>query len=135
MNELKNEEEKGTYYDIKLKNEQNLNRIIGLSALEMARMTYKGRELEALENFEINPFFYLLLRFYSDGVPVELEKLPPLAVIHPYHSQRIKMQRGVFTVFPYYIPDAKMKKIERVTLRGQICIRTCRVFRWTWRMW
>lgn len=111
MEELKNEEESGTYYDIKAESEQNLNRIIGLSALEVERNAYKGKDMEALKNFEINPFFYLLLRYYSDGLPVNLGKLPPLAVIHPYHSQRIKLQRGVFTVFPYYIPDDKMKKV------------------------
>lgn len=115
MEELQREEKNGTYYDIKMKNEQNLNRIIGLSALEVERSAYSGREMEAFENFEINPFFYLLLRYYSDGIPVELGKLPPLAVVHPYHSQRIKMQKGVFTVFPYYIPDEKMKQIKEKT--------------------
>lgn len=113
--ELKKEENSGIYYDIKDAKEQNLNRIVGLSALEMEREAYKGRELEAVENFEINPFFYLLLRYYSDGLPVELGKLPPLAVIHPYHSQRIRTQKGVFTVFPYYIPDKSMEDIKAVT--------------------
>ena len=115
IEELNKEEEKGTYYNINMKKEQNLNRIIGLSALEMEREAYRGREIEAVENFEINPFFYLLLRYYSDGVPVDLGKLPPLAVIHPYHSQRIRMQKGVFTVFPYYIPDESMNTIEKKT--------------------
>lgn len=113
--ELKSERKRGTYYDIKGVQEQNVNRIIGLSALEVARNAYKGREMEALKNFEINPFFYLLLRYYSDGVPVYLGELPPLATIHPYHSERIKMQKGVFTVFPYYIPDKKMEKIKERT--------------------
>lgn len=117
IQELGKEEKNGTYYDIRIEKEQNLNRIIGLSALEMEREAYKGREIEAMESFEINPFFYLLLRYYSDGVPVELGKLPPLAVIHPYHSQRIRMQKGVFTVFPYYIPDANMKMIWEKTGR------------------
>lgn len=112
MEELQREEENGTYYDIKTESEQNLNRIIGLSALEVERSAYKGKELEALKSFEINPFFYLLLRYYSDGIPVNLGKLPPLAVIHPYHSQRIKIQKGVFTVFPYYIPDEKMDRVR-----------------------
>lgn len=115
MMELRSEEKKGTYYDIKGTKEQNVNRIIGLSALELAREAYKGREMESLKNFEINPFFYLLLRYYSDGVPVNLGELPPLATIHPYHSERIKMQKGVFTVFPYYIPDEKMKRIRDKT--------------------
>lgn len=113
--ELEREKENGTYYDIKVDNEQNLNRIIGLSALEVERESYKGKEMDVLKSFEINPFFYLLLRYYSDGLPVDLGKLPPLAVKHPYHSERIKTQRGVFTVFPYYIPDEKMNKIKEKT--------------------
>ena len=115
MKELQREKKNGTYYDIKMESEQNLNRIIGLSALEIERNAYKGKEIEALKNFEVNPFFYLLLRYYSDGLPVDLGKLPPLAVIHPYHSQRIKLQKGVFTVFPYYIPDKKMDSIKAKT--------------------
>ena len=33
---------------------------------------------------------------------LEDRELPPLAVIQPYHSERIKAQRGVFTAFPFY---------------------------------
>lgn len=115
ISELSEKGNKGIYYDLEGRSEQNINRIIGLSALEMEREAYKGREIEAVENFEINPFFYLLLRYYSDGIPVKMGELPPVAVIHPYHSQRIRMQKGVFTVFPYYIPDKGMKEIKAKT--------------------
>lgn len=115
MRELRREGKNGTYYNIETQKEKNLNQIIGLSALEMEREAYKGREMEALESFEINPFFYLLLRYFSDGVPVKLGELPPLAIIHPYHSQRIKLQKGVFTVFPYYIPNNTMNRIWKKT--------------------
>lgn len=108
------EEKEGIYVDLKQENEQNMNVLVSLSALEHMRSSYRGRETEALINFEINPFFYMLLRYYSDGIPVELGKLPPLAIIHPYHSQRIKMQRGVFTVFPYYIPDSEMEDLKNL---------------------
>lgn len=112
--ELKNEKETGIYYNMRDEQDKNMNTMIGLSALEMIRKTYGGHIKEALSTFEINPFFYLLLRYYSDGVPVEMGKIPPLAIIHPYHSQRIKTQKGVFTVFPYYIPDVQMEKIKKV---------------------
>lgn len=84
--ELRKEEKSGIYYNLKSGNEKNLNAMISLSALEILRDAYKGREMEALKEFEMNPFFYLLLRYYSDGVPVEMGKIPPLAIIHPYHS-------------------------------------------------
>ncbi len=99
---------------VNLDKERNMNVLVSLSALEHLRNSYRGRETDAIKNFEINPFFYLLLRYYSDGIPVDLGQLPPLAIIHPYHSQRIKMQRGVFTVFPYYIPDKEMKDIKKL---------------------
>lgn len=54
----------------------------------------------------------MLLRYYSDGIPVKMDELPPLAIIHPYHSQRIKDQKGVFTIFPHYIPSEQMKKLK-----------------------
>lgn len=50
----------------------------------------------------VNPYYYMLTRIYSDGLVLEDRKLPPLAVVHPYHSERIKAQKGVFTVFPFY---------------------------------
>lgn len=105
---------KQIYFNMNTQSEQNMNAMLSLSSLEIIRNAYKGREMEAVARFEINPFFYLLLRYYSDGIPVEMGKLPPLAIIHPYHSQRIKLQKGVFTVFPYYIPDLKAKKIREI---------------------
>lgn len=113
--ELKGETRTGTYYNMGDEQDKNMNTIIGLSALEMIRKAYKGHMKEALGTFEMNPFFYLLLRYYSDGVPVPMGKIPPLAIIHPYHSQRIKIQKGVFTVFPYYIPDSRMERIKEAS--------------------
>lgn len=113
--ELMKEEKRGIYFNIKSENEKNMNAMISLSSLEIIRNAYKGREAEALSTFEMNPFFYLLLRYYSDGLPVELGKLPPLAIIHPYHSERIKMQKGVFTVFPYYILNKEMESVKALT--------------------
>ena len=113
--ELEKEAKSGIYYNMADEQDKNMNTMIGLSALEMIRKSYKGHMKEALRTFEMNPFFYLLLRYYSDGVPVEMGKLPPLAIIHPYHSQRIKIQKGVFTVFPYYIPDVQMRRIEKIS--------------------
>lgn len=80
--------------------------------MEELKRSYMGHELEAVKRFEFNPLFYLLLRIYTDGVPVEFNTVPPLAIIHPYHSQRIKAQKGVFTVFPYYIPEKQMEEIK-----------------------
>lgn len=50
----------------------------------------------------MNPLYYFISRIYSDGYVLQNRDLPPLAVMTPYHSERIKAQRGVFTVFPFY---------------------------------
>lgn len=66
-----------------------------------------------LKQKEFNPYYYLLLRYYADGLPVFIDEsqeedfLPPLAVLQPYHSIRIKEQKGVFTIFPNYIARTK----------------------------
>ena len=110
--ELVREKESGLYYNLEDGLERNINAMVSLSSLEMLRRAFWGRELEALKTFEMNPFFYLILRYYADGIPAQMGTLPPLAIIHPYHSQRIKMQKGVFTVFPYYIPDKNMEILK-----------------------
>lgn len=106
--ELKNTQKSGLYYSLQKEGEQNMN-VVSLSSLELLRSAYKGRELRALENQEINPYFFLLLRYYSDGLPIEYDTLPPLPIIHPYHSERIKIQKGVFMVFPHYLPNQRLK--------------------------
>lgn len=57
---------------------------------------------------EYNPFFYLCMRYYGDVLPVCInqngeDNLPPLAVLHQYQRERIRSQRGTFTIFPNYI--------------------------------
>lgn len=84
--------------------------IVSLSALESDREANSHRLFYLLDKDEFNPFFYLLLRYYSDGTAVEINTLPPLAIVHPYHSSRIQAQRGVFTVSPHYIIEKTSAK-------------------------
>jgi hypothetical protein len=101
------------YFAMKDSHESAMNGIFCLAALEGLRSSYSDRVLNAVRNFEFNPFFYLLLRYYTDGTPVEFGCLPPLAIIHPYHSQRIRAQKGAFTVFPHYIPSAEQTELKK----------------------
>lgn len=77
--------------------------IVCLSALETERSSNADRIINLMYNGQYNPYFYLYLRYYNDGLPIKLGALPPLAINHPYHSRRIQAQRGVFTIFPNYI--------------------------------
>ncbi len=105
-------ENREIYFSLDDKSEQNINNIVCLAALEDMRRSYSGHVIEAVKQMELNPFFYVLLRIYADGIPVNFNSVPPLAIIRPYHSQRIKAQKGVFTVFPYYIPGKEEKKVK-----------------------
>lgn len=102
---------KEVYFDLKMSITDNnvvnhsTSGIVSLAGLSMLRQEAGARLVHLLESGEFNPFYYMLLRIYSDGAIVSSE-LPPLAVIHPYHSERIRAQKGVFTVFPHVLPHS-----------------------------
>lgn len=96
---------KDTYFENK--EESTLNGIVCLSVIENERHINESRLYNLLKSGEFNPFFYLLLRYYSDGLSIPMDTLPPLAIVHPYHSRRIENQHGVFTVAPHYQIDKK----------------------------
>ena len=87
---------------------------------------------------EFNPFYYICLRYYSDAFPADVKDgkydvLPPLAVLQPYHSERIRAQRGAFTIFPNYTLSQNAKKLYDVAkhdvrkMENQINIQDCLV--------
>lgn len=93
---------KERYFKLEDKYNAGVNGLVSMSGLENLRNSYGERMYHAVKDFSFNPFFYLLLRYYSDGIKVGVDELPPLAIIHPYHSKRIHEQKGAFTIFPYY---------------------------------
>ena len=80
--------------------------ILNIGTIDEIRRSNMYNMENKLSNGEFNPFFYLCVRYYSDGIPVAImnndELLPPLAVLHPYQNERIRTQRGTFTIFPNY---------------------------------
>ena len=81
----------------------HIDYILNLSVINDELLRDRSRITALLQKGDIiNPFHYLLARIYSDGHILENRELPPLAVVQPYHSERIKEQKGVFTVFPFY---------------------------------
>lgn len=92
--------------------------IISLCAIEDYRKNLGPKLNDAVDGFEFNPFYYLALRIYSDALPFEIqdpkmEILPPIALLHPYHSSRIRAQRGAFTMFPNYVITEKAEEMCR----------------------
>lgn len=102
---LQNYEE--LYFSLDDKVNGGVSGLVSLSGLEALRRSRGGNLQEALVEGNMNPFFYLLLKYYSEGLGVEVEQLPPLAIIHPHHSSRIHEQKGAFTIFPYYSDTGK----------------------------
>lgn len=81
----------------------HIDYILNLSAINDEILRDRSRIKHLLRKGDIiHPYYYLLSRIYSDGKILEDRDMPPLAVVHPYHSERIKAQKGVFTVFPFY---------------------------------
>lgn len=80
-------------------NEPNTSGYLSLSVLN-AHRAERGDYQQRLGQHELNPFHHLLLRYYSDALPVDAGILPPMATLATFHSKRIEAQRGVFTVFP-----------------------------------
>lgn len=111
------EKNRDIYFSLEDEGEQNFGNIVSLTALRDLKRSYAGWDKSALLSMELNPYFYLLLRIYADGVPVKSRTMPPLAVIHPYHSHRIRVQKGVFTVFPYYIPGDREAMIDSAGIK------------------
>ena len=85
------------------KDSSHMDYIFNLSAINDEILRDRSRMKYLLMHGDVmNPFYYIISRIYSDGYILNERKLPPLAVVHPYHSERIKAQKGVFTVFPFY---------------------------------
>lgn len=114
-NELR--DNKAIYFD-GMDGDIDIKGIISLCAIEDYRKNLGERLSLAVKSYEFNPFYYLALRIYSDALPFEIydpqmEILPPIALLHPYHSSRIRAQRGAFTMFPNYVVSGKAEKMCR----------------------
>lgn len=82
---------------------KHIDYIFNLSSINDELLRDRNRLKELLIKGDVmNPYYYLLARIYSDGYLLKDRKLPPLCVVHPYHSERIKAQKGVFSIFPFY---------------------------------
>lgn len=106
------------YFDGKADEDKEISGILSLCAIEDYRKALGVHLEEAVKGFEFNPFYYLALKIYADALPFIIENpkmtiLPPIALLHPYHSNRIRTQRGAFTMFPNYMAMGKAKELNK----------------------
>lgn len=99
----------GNYMDIFFESEEpedeHLNYLYNLAHFEELLSVVERRPDIAYNGGLINPLYYILDKIYGNGIGIDELKLSPLAIIHPYHSERIKAQQGVFTIFPNLIVE------------------------------
>ncbi len=96
---------------------------------------YNAHQMRALLiHHEFNPFFYFVVRYYADAIPIvagiNKRLLPPIASIQPYHSERIRAQRGTFTIYPNYCRTKEAEvfagtDMDVVAVESQDMIRDC----------
>ena len=103
---------------LQTKKTRHLEGIFNLSTIEKRIENLGHEELLSLlangEEFEC--LFYVLYQVYLTSKKWELDKVMPLAVVESYHSERIRAQRGAFTIFPYYKDEKKMKRLRKVDI-------------------
>lgn len=87
-----------------LKNKwKHMDFIYNVSYFDQLLEVVKTNPQLGLSQTVINPVYLFLALVYIDGIETENELLDsvPLAVIHPLNNERIREQRGVFTIFPF----------------------------------
>lgn len=120
QNDLK--ENNNIYFQVSENGESDIaiDGLISICTLDKYRSSLSGNLKKLVESREFNPYFYLLLRFYADSLPVEADPyknlLPPLAALQPYHSERIRAQRGTFTIFPNYFMNSNAEQMNSINM-------------------
>ncbi|BDZ76310.1 FRG domain-containing protein [Claveliimonas bilis] len=114
LNELKRVLDKEENF-FEEKDVTHLNYILNLSAIHDEYIQNLPQIKALLLQGEVVPIiYYILLRIYSEGYIQEKKALPPLSIVNPYHSERIKAQKGVFSVFPFYKEEEIDKKLRKM---------------------
>lgn len=112
----------------------HLRAIVNLASINDELNRDRARLKQMLLNDEQFILSYLLSRIYSDGYLLEDRKFPPLAIVEPYHSVRIRSQKGVFTVFPHYKEHAIDSDLRKSGLDPNAMQRNAIVKKYLWRI-
>lgn len=60
--------------------------------------------------------FYLLKYVYMETKPKKTDEVFPLSMVESYHSERIRAQKGTFTIFPYYEEDPILQSAKNFNI-------------------
>lgn len=96
---------------ISISSATHLKGIFNLSSIiEMQQGLPPENLISLLKNGELYYcLFYILLHIYLGSERQKINEIMPLSIVESYHSERIRAQKGAFTIFPYYEEDSAFK--------------------------
>ncbi len=56
--------------------------------------------------------YYIIKSIYMSTKSWQTNKVLPLSIVESYHSERIKAQKGTFSIFPYYREDEQFEQLK-----------------------
>lgn len=107
------------------KEDEHLNYLYNLAYFEELFASVERDSLSICENLLLNPLYYILDKIYGRGIGIRELRLFPLAIVHPYHSERIRAQQGTFTIFPNYITKEQEDFSDIMDMRHQPGLEKC----------
>lgn len=111
----------------------HMSRLFNLSSIvgELQRMETEELIWNLLHGEFYYCLFYLLMHVYLRTFPLELKDAMPLSIVESYHCERIRAQKGAFSLFPYYVENKQYKNAKKLKIyldamenmdRGNACL-------------
>lgn len=98
-----------------IKSAEHLSWLFNLQRIERWAEEFRNSGRAGFGKEPDSYYLYLLLYvIYLLKEEVSVGEIPPLAVTLPYNSERIRAQKGVFTVFPQYQNDTKLQNAAKM---------------------
>ncbi len=96
---------------VSISSARHLKGIFNLSSIiEIQQGLLQGNLISLLKSGELfYCLFYILLYIYLESNQQKIDEVMPLSIVESYHSERIRAQKGAFTIFPYYEEDSAFK--------------------------
>lgn len=105
-----------------MKSARHLGALFNLSRIEKQLQSMSSEEL--LYQLSEGEFYYCLFYFlkhvYLETAPLELDWAMPLSIVESYHSERIRAQKGAFSIFPYYKETQRLKSAHNLKMHPDV---------------
>lgn len=104
---------------------KHMDYIFNVSYFDHLLKVAKSNPKLAVSQNVINPVFLFLALVYIEGVSTGDTVLDsvPLAVIHPLNNERIREQRGAFTLFPFPCKEKAGDNLDYMRMEYNPCLK------------